>query len=282
MIYDKCMKDLRREAERMAKLRPESKFLESDVLNEYFEGFRAPVIHHQITNLEEFKEIMNIDFMKIKEIPKIPFDKVFLEIESEGIDGNKIEFGMLVYKEPLREDPETFKDFDLIIGAFFPVNGEEDEYMDLRFPIKLDKLPRLYSDLHSYECLRCDKKNEIIPRICMKGKRFQDDCKPMKKAKLTIQVLVYLLTLLEKEKTLVPSKEKDEVTRTRRNAKTKRLEVIKISDKKYISEKKEYQGGTKSPHSRRGHWRHYKSGKKVWIEKMDVKGGSEEDRRYTV
>lgn len=41
-------------------------------------------------------------------------------------------------------------------------------------------------------------------------------------------------------------------------------------------------GGTKQPHDRRGHWRNYKSGKKVWIRNQRIHGGSEKPRQYRV
>jgi len=41
-------------------------------------------------------------------------------------------------------------------------------------------------------------------------------------------------------------------------------------------------GSSRSPHNRRGHWRHYRSGKKVWIADCAIHGGSKGVRNYVV
>ncbi len=42
------------------------------------------------------------------------------------------------------------------------------------------------------------------------------------------------------------------------------------------------EGGTRSPHDRRGHWRNYKSGKRTWVRDCKIHGGSDEGREYVV
>ncbi|MFM5968699.1 MAG: hypothetical protein ACKOQ8_06655 [Micrococcales bacterium] len=41
-------------------------------------------------------------------------------------------------------------------------------------------------------------------------------------------------------------------------------------------------GSSRSPHNRRGHWRHYRNGKRVWIADCAIHGGSKGVRNYVV
>ena len=43
-----------------------------------------------------------------------------------------------------------------------------------------------------------------------------------------------------------------------------------------------HNGSSRSPHNRRGHWRHYRTGKKVWIADCAIHGGSKGVRNYVV
>lgn len=84
------------------------------------------------------------------------------------------------------------------------------------------------------------------------------------------------MAMAEYETEIIDQKPDDRQRKLRRMRGKKPLftyKVITITGKRKVS--KEGKGGTHaSPvtHLRRGHWRHYKSGKRAWVEAMVVNG----------
>ena len=57
---------------------------------------------------------------------------------------------------------------------------------------------------------------------------------------------------------------------------------INVFPTRYVQQVSVAGGTAKSPHNRQGHWRTYRSGKKVWIRDCAIHGGSDKSRNYAV
>ena len=57
---------------------------------------------------------------------------------------------------------------------------------------------------------------------------------------------------------------------------------ITVRPSYFTSQRNMAYGSPKSPHNRRGHWRHYVSGKKTWVKDCGIRGGSKDARDYAM
>lgn len=62
----------------------------------------------------------------------------------------------------------------------------------------------------------------------------------------------------------------------------KQTRFITVRPKRSSRHVSGHNGSSRSPHNRRGHWRHYRSGKRVWIADCAIHGGSKGVRNYVV
>lgn len=62
----------------------------------------------------------------------------------------------------------------------------------------------------------------------------------------------------------------------------KQTRFITVRPTRFVPYSRGGNGASKTPHNRRGHWRHYRSGKKVWIADCAIHGGSKAARDYAI
>lgn len=62
----------------------------------------------------------------------------------------------------------------------------------------------------------------------------------------------------------------------------KQTRFITVRPTRFAPHSRVGNGASRAPHNRRGHWRHYRSGKKVWIADCAIHGGSKAARDYAI
>ena len=197
----------------------------------------------------------------------LPFKSFFIEANID-IDDTERTLGIFC----TRDNISDIDNVDLTIFIFL------NELPFVTVFLNKDKLPRMY-----ILCTEpCDRLNETgfihhgnIGKVCLKTER-NAYCKFSMCSALCIKLLIDVLHRFndveyEVIRVSEPSERKySSSTRKQKPGKN----VIKLSKVKriYSSGKSKRTHASPTPHQRRGHYRHYKSGKVVWINQTNVGG----------
>lgn len=226
-----------------------------------------------IISSEPYKESTRsiADFKDIK----LPFESMFIEFHNEA---ENVEIGLHL----------TTNNVFLAYGAdyYFAVyksDGKSMPVIQLAAYIRKDRLPRLYGlcvDPCSYlnESSTVDFK-KITP-ICMKTERVAH-CEGFAEV---FKYFKYFIDIVDKINN--PSYEvvSSPVSTPHRKSYTQRQATGYTQSIIYLNKRRVYttsDGGgrgkrtPKCPHLRRGHYRHYKSGKVVWVNEIQIHGAKQ-------
>jgi hypothetical protein len=205
---------------------------------------------------------------------KLPFDSVFIDIPNK----DKGTIGISVTKKSV----VNINNVDLDITVFVKHITEENISVNAVF-INMAKLPRLYF-LCDHPCDMLNESHSIqfSGHVCMKTERVAN-CPVTIFVIHAIKCMIHVINSfnnpsVEKFTVEVPAskvKSGNKVSRSKRS-------VIYINPVKRVYERKEPTGTHSSPvpHSRRGHYRHLKSGKLIWVKEAYVKGSNDRQKVY--
>lgn len=239
------------------------KSLESSFISSYKKQFsEANVIKVDLPNLSSIVH-SNLNIEELKTI-RLPFDNFFIETVEYD---NKL--GIHIIKE---------SDNTLTVYVY---TAEKNDILPLMLVINPDRLPRFYVGCFD-KCnnhIPTDKLGNFGKECCMRTPRTCH-CAIGKLAYISLQIVVIVLKCLNKS----PKFAQGNSTTQRRNLNSlhnsiyipkqqfiylKSVNTTSLSTFKSNSN----EGQTKSPHNRRGHYRNYKNGKRIWIRPTQVNGG---------
>lgn len=253
------------DASQYQKIDNESKKLIDDAVVVLLEDNSDLLDKVQDINLEDFKNI------------KFPFPNIFIETYLDNqTTGERINLGIQVYEDSVI-DGKSLGFYNAVIH----LNSKDGGVSAVIAFLKTEMLPRFYIDCwDSYNC-----KNVIHPQnfgamlnrmLCMKTERTSEYCNDANFVKYCIKTVIYVVNLVNTQpKTLDYANRQVDLSR----ASYKEQQTKSITDSKYIyiRTKKPIRYKAKNivaltkrkspkPHRRRGHYRHYQSGKVIWVE----------------
>jgi len=241
-------------------------------------------------NKRIFEEIENIKIDQFREI-KFPFNNFFIEFNMENLEGNsnhKMTVGLHVFSDisiGLRSD-NIYN-----IAMYSMKNNNIDSLISLMALLKLDKLPRFYF------CCQNKCENMINPtnlgdmlnkEVCQRTERTAKDCPMTDFLLYGIKIIIYVINLINskpkvvQENNVIQNNKAEQVEQNTNKPKSsnnrqttskyiyiqvdkpKKKRNVKLSRKVTVTRK------SPAPHIRRGHYRHLKSGKVVWVEISQV------------
>jgi hypothetical protein len=249
-------------------------------LNELIEEYQYSILDQYLnTNVILLPEGY---LSKISEAPditdlrklKLPFDSVFIDIPNK----DKGNIGISV----TRNSVVNIDDVDLDITVFVKHITKENISVNAVF-INMAKLPRLYF-LCDHPCSMLNESHSVrfAGHVCMKTERVAN-CPVTVFMVHAIKCMIHTINSFNN-----PSTEKMHVyapaTRIRygNTVSSSKRNIIYINPVKRVYERKEPKGTHASPvpHSRRGHYRHLKSGKLIWVKEAYVKGSNDKQKIY--
>lgn len=220
-------------------------------------------------------DVTNVDVNKLKDC-KLPFNNFFIEL----VQDNK-NMGIHVIQKVKNE-----------IEIFNYVGYEDGTILPLMIIVDLEMLPRFYVGCVNNKCERYVSTQRIGSllgkHMCMRTPRTAEFCPQGIMGRITIElVLLIIQELNRKPKYTVEDKTtllSSPTTLVKKQYKKKQNQQfiylnkeIKVSDNDGGGERK---GTPKRPHTRRGHYRHYKNGKVVWVKPTRVKEGKNNQKFY--
>lgn len=199
---------------------------------------------------------------------KLPFKKFFIEVHVDLGKGKEVAGIFLT-----SEDIVKLKNADLTVYTFIGNQLLTAVYLNI------EKLPRMYI-LCSDPCNRLNETgfigNDNMGNLCLKTER-NASCMFALGSALFLRLLVAILHRFnDTDYEIIPvsSSKHHRSTYTSKKKNTDR-NIIKLSKIKRVyssdSEQKRTHASP-SPHHRRGHYRHYKTGKVVWVQATYVGG----------
>lgn len=236
-----------------------------------------------ILDLGKFKnkDVTIPDIDLLREL-KLPFNNFFIEIGQE----DKV-MGIHV-RQTVKNELEIYNYAGYPDGTIIPV----------LIIVDLEMLPRFY--------VACTEKCErFIPtkhmgllnnQMCMRTHRTAEFCSLGTMAMLTIDIVNITLHELNKKPEYIkstslpsptPLPQKQSRPQHKKQSSKPQQQFIYLNKDIKVTEVGEGDGerkkGTpKSPHTRRGHYRHYKNGKVVWIKPTKVRGGKNKQKFYKI
>lgn len=202
----------------------------------------------------------------------LPFDNMFIELSNEDI-----KIGTHYYK--MGESLE--------IMSFVQDNTGILPYL---FIVSLDKLPRFYVGCPS----QCDNRitvnsNRFIrDRYCLRTPRTAEFCDFGKLGMSVLTLLCFIVHQFNKSTEINYNKDKRKLKSPHPLSSTSISRInnypkfIYIGRTKSLTHEGDKKGIPKSPHNRRGHYRHYKNGKTIWVKPAKVKGGNSAQKFYKI
>lgn len=155
--------------------------------------------------------------------------------------------------------------------------------------INIDKLPRFYINCpNTGECknfIKGGSFSEIYKdRLCIKTQRTSDVCQMAQLLKMGIQIVLYTLDQFNKPKQVMYV-ERELILKKHKEISTvapKKSSVIIVNTERKVYKKTERNHGDRNspkPHVRRGHPRHYKNGKTIWIKQIQI-GDKDKNKKH--
>ena len=234
-----------------------------------------------IIDLDKFNNINeaipNISLLKES---KLPFSNFFIEIKQENKN-----MGIHIMQR-VENELEIYNYVGYPDGSIIPVIIIVDLEMLPRFYVAcIEKCERFISSKHM---------GLLNNQMCMRTHRTAKLCDLGAMAMLTIDIVnITLHELNEKpeyiKSTSLPSPtplpQKQSRPQHKKQSSKPQQQFIYLNKDIKVTEAGEGDGerkkGTpKSPHTRRGHYRHYKNGKVVWIKPTKVRGGKNKQKFY--
>lgn len=219
-------------------------------------------------------DVIDVDISKLKDY-KLPFNNFFIDIFQDNKN-----MGIHVMQKVKNE-----------LEIFNYVGYEDGTIVPLMLIVDLEMLPRFY--------LGCVTKCErYIPtqrigsllgkNMCMRTPRTAEFCPQGAMGRITIELVLLILQelnrqpkyIVEDKATLPPSLTTLPKKQYKRNQSQQFIYLNKEIKVSTNQDKEERKGTPKSPHIRRGHYRHYKNGKVVWVRPTKVKEGKNNQKFY--
>jgi hypothetical protein len=231
-------------------------------------------------NKRIFEEVEQVKIEQFKEL-KFPFSNFFIEFSIPNPDGNSNDsmvMGLHVFPDTvigLKSD----KTYNVLM--YNVKNDNVTELVALMAILKLDMLPRFYIGCPN----KCDRiispsnlGSMLNKAVCMRTERTAEQCNVAQFLLFGIKTIIYVVNLLNsKPKSIQGYKTQKDIRTAQKNnsngnsevtGKYIYIQVDKLKRFKTIKPIGDIAAHRKSPvaHKRRGHYRHYKSGKVVWVE----------------
>ncbi len=222
-------------------------------------------------------DVADVDIIKLKDC-KLPFDNFFIEL----VQDNK-NMGIHVIQK-IKDEIEIFN----------YVGYEDGTIVPLMIIVDLEMLPRFYIGCVSNKCERYVSTQRIGgllgKNMCMRTPRTAEFCPQGTMGRITIELVLLIIQelnrkpeyIVENKTTPLPSPTTLVKKQYRRKQNGQFIYLNKEIKVSANQDKEERKGTPKSPHIRRGHYRHYKNGKVVWIKPTKVRGGKNKQKFYKI
>lgn len=231
-----------------------------------------------VVDLNKFKDRDDLTpkITMLKDL-KLPFENFFVELNQ----GDK-NMGIHV-RQTTKDELEIYNYVGYPDGVIVPVLVIVD----------LEMLPRFYVACVN-KCKRFIPPNHmgvLNTQMCMRTPRTAEFCDLGAMAMLTVDLVIVTLHELNRKpeykvSTPLPSPTPLPKKQYKKQSSNPKQQFIYLNKEMKITEssssKGKRKGTPKSPHTRRGHYRHYKNGKVVWIEPTKVKGGKNKQKFYKI
>jgi hypothetical protein len=225
--------------------------------------------------------VQNINLESFKDI-KLPFPNIFIETQIiDVISMNKIRLGIHVYHDKYIINKMNHESYFVTI-----YHSHHRNKLDLELALlKPESLPRFFYSCHKKDdCMKSisptsyDNGVNLDTMLCMRTERTSSNCDS--KAKFVcdcIKTIIYVANLINTQPKYIeyaniqseigkPENGKRNIPLAKESKyiyiRTIKPKRFKIKNPTTIEKKRQ----SPKPHRRRGHLRHYRSGKVIWIE----------------